>query len=53
MGLIGNTKEEQFYNFFLDKIPNLYGLFGLAGNIRAESNFISTNLQTHMRRNLV
>ena len=52
MGLIGNTKEEQFYNFFLDKIPNLYGLFGLAGNIRAESNFISTNLQNSYEKKL-
>ena len=52
MGLIGNTKEEQFYNFFLERIPNLYGLFGLAGNIRAESNFISTNLQNSYEKKL-
>lgn len=34
------------------KIKNPYGVAGLMGNLRAESNFISTNLQTSYEKSL-
>ena len=46
MSLVGSTIMEQFYNFFMPLVDNnLIGLSGLAGNIRAESNFEPHNLQ--------
>ena len=53
MSLVGNTIEEQFYNFFMPKVNNnLIGLSGLAGNIKAESNFKSINLQNTYEKSL-
>lgn len=44
--LVGSNIKERFYNFFIPKLDNnLIGLSGLAGNIQAESEFKTTNLQ--------
>lgn len=47
MALIGNTNEEKIWNYFIqkDKIGNGYGVAGLMGNIKKESNFNPKNMQ--------
>lgn len=47
MALIGNTNEEKIWNYFIqkDKIGNAYGVAGLMGNIKKESNFNPKNME--------
>lgn len=37
--------QKVFWDYFLDKLGNEYGVAGLMGNIKAESSFKSNNLQ--------
>lgn len=47
MALTGNTNEEKIWNYFVqkDKIGNAYGVAGLMGNIKRESNFNPKNME--------
>lgn len=44
--------QKVFWNYFLGKLGNEYGVAGLMGNIRAESNLRSDNLQNSYERKL-
>lgn len=52
MSLIGNTTEEQIWNYLMSKINNPYGVAGLMGNMFAESGLKSTNLQNTYEKKL-
>lgn len=52
MSLTGKTREEQIWNYFLDKIQNEYGVAGIMGNIYAESAFNPMNLQNSYEKKL-
>lgn len=50
--LRGNTNAERFINFFMERIGNPFGVCGLGGNIRAESNFKTTNMENYYEKKL-
>lgn len=54
MSLIGNTNDEKIWNYFIqkDKIFNKYGVAGLMGNIKIESNFNPKNMQNSYEKKL-
>lgn len=52
MALIGNTREEQFLNFFRLKGFSDYGIAGLYGNVLCESGLIPNNLQNTFNSSL-
>ena len=52
MSLIGNTTEEQIWNYLMNQINNPYGVAGLMGNMFAESGLKSTNLQNTYEKKL-
>lgn len=52
MALIGNCFEDRFYNFFMPRIKNLYGVSALAGNWRKECGFKANNLQNSFQKKL-
>ena len=53
MSLIGKTREEQIWNYLLNKLNNnKYGVAGLMGNIYAESGLNPINLQNSFEKKL-
>ena len=52
MSLKGKTREEQIWNYLLDKIQNEYGVAGVMGNLYAESAFNPINLQNSYEKKL-
>lgn len=50
MALIGKTAEEQISNFLMEKIRNAYGVYGLMGNLSAESGLNPKNLENACER---
>lgn len=52
MSLVGKTNEEKIYNYLLTKIKNPFGVAGLMGNLKAESNCRPTNLQQTYEKKL-
>lgn len=52
MALAGKTAEERIYRFFKTKKLSDYGIFGLMGNLYAESNLNSRNLQNSYEQKL-
>lgn len=52
MSLKGKDVAEQIWNFCMSHINNPYGVAGLMGNIKAESNLVSNNLQNSYEKKL-
>lgn len=52
MSLIGNTVEEQMWNFFAPRIGNAYGVAALMGHWYAESGLNPKNLQNSFEEKL-
>lgn len=50
MGLIGKDNCEKIYNYFSEKLNNDYGVFGLMGNLQAESGLNPINLQNSFNK---
>ena len=52
MSLIGNNNEEKIWNYLREKIGNDFGVAGVMGNLKAESNFNPKNLQNSYEKKL-
>ena len=52
MALKGSNNEEKIWNYLKDKGLNDYGIAGLMGNLKAESNLEPTNLQNSYEKKL-
>lgn len=52
MSLIGNNNEEKIWNYLKEKIGNDYGVAGVMGNLKAESNLNPKNLQNSYEKKL-
>lgn len=52
MSLIGNNNEEKIWNYLKEKIGNDFGVAGVMGNLKAESNFNPKNLQNSYEKKL-
>lgn len=50
--LIGKNNEEKIWNYLYEKIGNEYGVASLMGNLKAESNLNSKNMENSYERKL-
>lgn len=50
--LIGKNNEEKIWNFLSEKIGNEYGVAGLVGNLKSESNLDPKNMENSYERKL-
>lgn len=52
MSLVGANNDEKIWSYLYAKLGNAYGTAGMMGNIKAESNMRSTNMQDSYERKL-
>lgn len=52
MSLTGKTNAEKIWNYLFKELKNPYGVAGIMGNIKAESNLIPNNLQNTYEKKL-
>lgn len=52
MALVGDSDEQKIWNYLFSKLGNVYGVAGICGNIKAESNMRSNNMQDSYERKI-